>query len=48
MKRSNGKRHRPEEVVANLRQADEPLAKDTPSLPQISAIVWPVDSCARA
>jgi hypothetical protein len=30
MKRStNRKRHRPEEVVAKLRQADEALAKDT-------------------
>jgi hypothetical protein len=31
MKRSNRKRHRPEEVVAKLRQADEALAKGTPS-----------------
>ena len=31
MKRStNRKRHRPEEVVAKLRQADEALAKGTP------------------
>jgi transposase-like protein len=31
MKRStNRKRHRPEEVVAKLRQADEDLAKGTP------------------
>ena len=30
MKRLNSKRHRPEEVVAKLRQADESLAKDTP------------------
>ena len=30
MKRSKGKRHRPEEVVAKLRQADEALAKGTP------------------
>jgi putative transposase len=31
MKRStNRKRHRPEEVVARLRQADEALAKGTP------------------
>ena len=29
-KRSNRKRHRPEEVVAKLRQADEALAKGTP------------------
>jgi putative transposase len=29
-KRSNRKRHRPEEVVAKLRQADESLAKGTP------------------
>lgn len=29
MKRSNRKRHRPEEVVAKLRQADEALAKGT-------------------
>ena len=28
--RSNRKRHRPEEVVAKLRQADEALAKGTP------------------
>jgi putative transposase len=28
--RSNGKRHRPEEMVARLRQADEALAKGTP------------------
>ena len=28
--RSNRKRHRPEEVVATLRQADEALAKGTP------------------
>jgi putative transposase len=28
--RSNRKRHRPEEVVDNLRQADEALAKGTP------------------
>ena len=27
MKRSNRKRHRPEEMVAKLRQADEALAK---------------------
>ena len=31
MKRSNRKRHRPEEVVAKLRQADEALAKGTPN-----------------
>ena len=30
MKRSNRKRHCPEEVVAKLRQADEVLAKGTP------------------
>jgi putative transposase len=30
MKRSIRKRHRPEEVVAKLRQADEALAKGTP------------------
>ena len=30
MKRSNRKRHRPEEVVAKLRQADEAMAKGTP------------------
>jgi hypothetical protein len=31
MKRStNRKRHRPEEVIATLRQADEALAKGTP------------------
>jgi len=30
MKRSNGKRHRPEEVVAKLRQSDEALAKGPP------------------
>ena len=30
MKRSNRTRHRPEEVVAKLRQADEALAKGTP------------------
>ena len=30
MKRSNGKRHRPKEVVAKLRQADEALANGTP------------------
>ena len=30
MKRSNRERHRPEEVVAKLRQADEALAKGTP------------------
>jgi putative transposase len=30
MKRSSRKRHRPEEVVAKLRQADEALAKGTP------------------
>ena len=30
MKRSNRKRHRPEEVVAKLRQAEEALAKGTP------------------
>ena len=30
MKRSNRKRHRPEEVVAKLRQADEALARGTP------------------
>jgi hypothetical protein len=30
MKRSNTKRHRPEEVVAKLRQTDEALAKGTP------------------
>jgi hypothetical protein len=30
MTRSNRKRHRPEEVVAKLRQADEALAKGTP------------------
>ena len=30
MKRSNRKRHRPWEVVAKLRQADEALAKGTP------------------
>ncbi len=30
MKRSKGKRHRPEDVVAKLRQADEALAKGTP------------------
>jgi hypothetical protein len=29
MKRSNGKRHRPEQVVAKLRQADEALANGT-------------------
>jgi hypothetical protein len=29
-KRSNGKRYRPEEVVAKFRQADEALAKGTP------------------
>jgi len=28
--RSNRKRHRPEEVIAELRQADEALAKGTP------------------
>jgi putative transposase len=28
--RSNRKRHRPEEVVAKLRQADEAVAKGTP------------------
>jgi putative transposase len=28
--RSNRKRHRPEEVVAKLRQADEALAKGMP------------------
>jgi putative transposase len=28
--RSNRERHRPEEVVAELRQADEALAKGTP------------------
>jgi putative transposase len=28
--RSNRKRHRPEEMVAKLRQADEALAKGTP------------------
>ncbi len=31
MKRSNKKRHRPEEAVAKLRHADEALAKGTPS-----------------
>jgi hypothetical protein len=31
MKRSNRNRHRPEEVVAKLRQADEALAKGTPN-----------------
>ena len=30
MKRSNRKRHRPEEVVVKLRQADEALAEGTP------------------
>ena len=30
MKRSNRKRHLPEEMVAKLRQADEALAKGTP------------------
>ena len=30
MKRSDRKRHRPEEVSAGLRQADEALAKGTP------------------
>jgi hypothetical protein len=30
MNRSNRKRHRPEEVVAKLRQADEARAKGTP------------------
>jgi hypothetical protein len=30
MKRSNRKRHRPEEVVNKLRQADKTLAKGTP------------------
>ena len=30
MKRSNRKRHRPEEVVTKLRQSDEALAKGTP------------------
>jgi hypothetical protein len=30
MKRSSRKRHRPEEVIAKLRQADEALAKGTP------------------
>jgi putative transposase len=30
MKRSSTKRHRPEEVVAKLRQADEALVKGTP------------------
>lgn len=30
MKGSNRKRHRPEEVVAKLRQADEALAKGVP------------------
>jgi hypothetical protein len=30
MKRSNRKRHRPKEVVAKPRQADEALAKGTP------------------
>ena len=30
MKRSNRKRHRPEEVVAKLRQADEALPKGPP------------------
>ena len=30
MKLSNRKRHRPEEVVAKFRQADEALAKGTP------------------
>ena len=30
MMRSIRKRHRPEEVVAKLRQADEALAKGTP------------------
>jgi putative transposase len=30
LKRSNRRRHRPEEVVATLRQADEALAKGTP------------------
>jgi len=30
VKRSNRKWHRPEEVVAKLRQADEALAKGTP------------------
>ncbi|MFO0962137.1 MAG: hypothetical protein U0625_04455 [Phycisphaerales bacterium] len=46
MKRSNRKRHRPEEVVAKLRQADEALAKGTPiaevarSLGRLSASRW--------
>ena len=30
MKRSNRKRHRPEEVVAKLRRADEAVANGTP------------------
>jgi hypothetical protein len=30
MKRSNRRRHRPEDVVAKRRQADEALAKGTP------------------
>ena len=46
MKRSNRKRHRPKQVVAKLRQADEALATGTPiaevarSLGQLSASRW--------
>jgi hypothetical protein len=46
MKRSNRKRHRPEKVVATLRQADEALATGTPiaevarSLGRLSASRW--------
>jgi len=58
MKRSNRKRHRPEEVVAKLRQADEALAKGTPiaevarSLVRLSATRWksaspPLSRCVR-
>ena len=36
MKRSNRKRHRPEEVLAEFRQADEYSAKGTP----IAKVVW--------
>jgi hypothetical protein len=46
IERSNRKRHRPEEVVAKLRQADEALATGTPiaevarSLGRLSASRW--------
>jgi putative transposase len=55
MKRSNRKRHRPEEVVAKLSQADEALAKGTPiaevarslGVPEVTLLRWRADDGAE-